>query len=355
MKTIKQKLLVCLVLLSMSINAQGIKTAMLSSYESPYGYYCPNSNFTDAYFDLTSANSQLLKGLNPNDYYVANYRENDMDDFGPMQPAYNYSACDGTVMYVTIYKSSDSQIYAYGRITLKVKKRPVPIYSYVQNNGGGDYFYSKSYFSSIPGMQYQGVSFKAHYAGVPNTIPVYRYFNPQYVDHFYTKTYMANGTAGYNSEGVEFYAYDYQYPGTVAVYRYFNSGLINHFYTTNFNLYGYSGSGYTYERVEFYAFPADFNTNKNASTDLKDELSVKEEKVNDLVAFPNPTTGLITIKSDSKIIDSVTVNNLFGEEVQIKNTSNSNTELDISNLPKGIYLVKVKSGDEEKVMRVIKE
>lgn len=56
--------------------------------------------------------------------------------------------------------------------------------------------------------------------------------------------------------------------------------------------------------------------------------------------FPNPTSGKITISTDSKIqYTEVTVYNVMGEAV-LKTTSLS---LDISNQPKGMYFVRVES------------
>ncbi len=331
--------------------------------------FCPGGS-RGAYFDLTLSNGIIRnvmanKNLDSNEYTLTDYSLDDFSPSGPVEPLNNYRSCGGVIVDVRIVNINDPQIYYYGKLKLIVT-RPKPIYYYRQVAGGsGDYFYTKNYNTigngSIAGMSYIGVAFNANYNNVQGTIPVYRYFNSQYVDHFYTKTYMANGTAGYTSEGIEFYAYNYQAPGTIPVYRYYSPSLQNHFYTTNFSSYGNGGSGYSYEGIEFYAFPANANVSKNDNdSNIKDNpVNVKTEtdsiNISNFTVFPNPTTGIINIKNDSKTIDSVIVNNLFGEEVQTNKTSNSNTELDISNLPKGIYLVKVKSGDEEKVMRVIKE
>ncbi len=239
---------------------------------------------------------------------------------------------------------------------------PIHYYSQIETgpnaNQSGDFFYTRDYNAigdgSIAGFSYNGVAFNAYNNFVQGTIPIYRYFNPTYVNHFYTKTALVNSvnTYGLDYEGVEFYAYDYQYPGTIPVYRYFSPSLSNHFYTTEYAQYSY----YTYERIEFYAFPANANASRMVNKD--NPQTIKKDNVTDssnIIAFPNPTTGFVNIKNNSKTIDSIIVSNMFGENIQTKTINSNNSELDISNLQKGIYFVKVKSEGEEKVMRIVKE
>jgi Secretion system C-terminal sorting domain/Repeat of unknown function (DUF5648) len=374
LKTMKTRLFGFLVvLMSMSMSGQnGTIRFTLESKEILNGdAFCPGGS-RGAYFDLTLSNRIIRNvlannNLNSNDFTLTNYSLDDFSPSGPLEPLNNYRSCGGVIVDVRIENINDPQIYYSGKLKLIVT-RPKPIYYYRQIAGGsGNYFYTQNYNAigngSIAGMSYVGVAFNANYDIVPGTIPIYRYYNPAVVNHFYTKTRLVNpvGTYGLNYEGIEFYAYNYQASGTIPVYRYYSPSLQNHFYTTNFSIYGSGGSGYNYEGIEFYAFPANANVSKNDNNnDIKDNpVNVKTEtdsiNTNNFTVFPNPTTGLITIKNDSKTIDSVTVNNLFGEEIQTNKTGGSNTVLDISNLPKGIYLVKVKSQGEEKVMRVIKE
>ena len=60
--------------------------------------------------------------------------------------------------------------------------------------------------------------------------------------------------------------------------------------------------------------------------------------------FPNPASNIVIIKMDDEIeIENVEIYNLLGKKVYTHKTSNQqNTEINISNLSKGMYLVKVK-------------
>ncbi len=359
------------------MSGQTIVRGTLSSKEIESGdFFCGASR--GAYFNLTLSNRILRNLLVNNNINIVEYAASDYtveDSFGPSGPEEpltssnlnNYRACDGLVVSFKLQNLNDTALVYRAYITLKVIPIPTPkpIHYYRQNNTGvnknqsGDYFYTQNYAAigdgSIAGFGYIGVAFKAYGDFAQGTIPVYRYFNPTYVNHFYTKTALTRSLlsiTGLTYEGVEFYAYDYQYPGTVPVYRYFSPSLSNHFYTTVNSQY----SGYDYEGIEFYAFPANANASRMVN---KDNLEVvKTDNVtnaSNIIAFPNPTTGLINIKNDSKKIMAVSVSNIFGEAIQTKGINIDNSELDLTNLPKGIYFVKVKSEGEEKVMRVVKE
>jgi len=60
--------------------------------------------------------------------------------------------------------------------------------------------------------------------------------------------------------------------------------------------------------------------------------------------FPNPASNIVIIKMDDEIeIENVEIYNLLGKKVYTHKTSNQqNTEINISNLSKGMYVVKVK-------------
>jgi PKD repeat protein len=73
-------------------------------------------------------------------------------------------------------------------------------------------------------------------------------------------------------------------------------------------------------------------------TGLNDELQSKPT----LLAFPNPTTGMVSIvKPDNSKITHIKVLDLVGKTIIDKATSESIITLDLSNLNKGIYMVLV--------------
>jgi hypothetical protein len=70
--------------------------------------------------------------------------------------------------------------------------------------------------------------------------------------------------------------------------------------------------------------------------------------------FPNPTTGRFTIYNNSTI-NSVEIYNLPGARIysDIKSAQQTSCEIDISDQPKGIYLVKVNSGIGNNIRKIV--
>ena len=84
-------------------------------------------------------------------------------------------------------------------------------------------------------------------------------------------------------------------------------------------------------------------------------LSLEKNIVNNnIVLFPNPTSGLLKINYDNNlIIDLIIVYNTLGEIV--KKTTNID-EIDISNISNGIYYLSILSSNNDKIIyKIIKE
>lgn len=88
-------------------------------------------------------------------------------------------------------------------------------------------------------------------------------------------------------------------------------------------------------------------TTKTISTTV---LSIADVDAIDFNVYPNPTNGIINIKSDATI-NRVIVYSLLGNE--ILNTTNVN-EINISHLASGMYILKVFNADKVGVKRIIK-
>jgi len=85
------------------------------------------------------------------------------------------------------------------------------------------------------------------------------------------------------------------------------------------------------------------------------QLGVEENTLNSFTAYPNPTSGILNIKSTEEI-DNVTVFNLLGQSVaKFGKNDITNSSIDLSELSKGLYLVKVTSGNNTETLRVTKK
>lgn len=83
-----------------------------------------------------------------------------------------------------------------------------------------------------------------------------------------------------------------------------------------------------------------------------DQLSVSDINKTQVNIFPNPTSDFINIKSDEKI-KSVKLYNVSGSLVKTEN--NEFSRINVSNLPKGNYLISIETDFGIETKKIIKE
>jgi large repetitive protein len=69
---------------------------------------------------------------------------------------------------------------------------------------------------------------------------------------------------------------------------------------------------------------------------------------------PNPVSNILKISNDSAI-DSIEVSSLLGQKIMSKSVNDLQTEIDLSQLTKGIYFVKINANGSKKTVKVVKE
>jgi hypothetical protein len=79
-------------------------------------------------------------------------------------------------------------------------------------------------------------------------------------------------------------------------------------------------------------------------------LSITENEQLYISLFPNPTSSILTIESND-VINSIQIFNLLGELVQTE----KQTAFSVEQLPKGIYLLEVQTGEGTRNIRFVKE
>jgi len=85
-----------------------------------------------------------------------------------------------------------------------------------------------------------------------------------------------------------------------------------------------------------------------------DTLSAGDLKSSDpLSIYPNPTTGIITIEANHKAC--FTILNLNGQELLKQTITEPKTQIDIGNLPCGIYIVRIMDEKTVHVGKIVKE
>ena len=75
----------------------------------------------------------------------------------------------------------------------------------------------------------------------------------------------------------------------------------------------------------------------------------------DFNIYPNPTSGLVSIKSRLLNNANVSVYDLNGRVLLTKNISGTSSEINVSELSSGIYLLKFKVGNNTFIKRIIKQ
>lgn len=77
--------------------------------------------------------------------------------------------------------------------------------------------------------------------------------------------------------------------------------------------------------------------------------------MDDIMLSPNPTTGIFTLKRNNEEAGTIEVSDLSGRSVTGKILlTGRNMELDLSNEPEGIYLVRIFTSSEVKTIRLVK-
>jgi hypothetical protein len=72
------------------------------------------------------------------------------------------------------------------------------------------------------------------------------------------------------------------------------------------------------------------------------------------VAFPNPVDKNLTIKIDHFLNTSISISNSLGQVVLTKLLTSKTTELDLSNLENGIYIISFNDGKSNSRQKIVK-
>jgi hypothetical protein len=85
-------------------------------------------------------------------------------------------------------------------------------------------------------------------------------------------------------------------------------------------------------------------------------LKVVDYNLLSLKIYPNPTHNIVSVDNASYLLERIKVFNYLGQELTSSNCVNDNNpSVDLSNLPKGIYLVQLEGNDTISTHKVSKE
>jgi len=88
-----------------------------------------------------------------------------------------------------------------------------------------------------------------------------------------------------------------------------------------------------------------------------EETGIKENiTTHEITVYPNPTTGELRIKLTSEQINKIEVFDIYGRHLSpLTSHLSPHTSINISDLPAGIYFVKIYTESEVVVKKVIKQ
>jgi hypothetical protein len=84
-----------------------------------------------------------------------------------------------------------------------------------------------------------------------------------------------------------------------------------------------------------------------------DYLGLDEQVTSGTLVYPNPSNGLLRVETFGQIINDIEVTDMEGRVVFTLESNNSETLIDLSKQVTGVYFVKVKGSQSEKVFKII--
>jgi hypothetical protein len=101
----------------------------------------------------------------------------------------------------------------------------------------------------------------------------------------------------------------------------------------------------------------DFNPpiiTNTAMTEFVDNLGSDDFSLNEISVYPNPTNGLLSIKSNS-VIEQIEVFDMLGRKISSQKYDTFDVELNLYELKDGIYFIKIQSGSYFETRKIIKD
>ena len=117
---------------------------------------------------------------------------------------------------------------------------------------------------------------------------------------------------------------------------------------TNLLNTGYNGGSHTEPHYRCHAYLIQYSTDEFVG--IGDNIQTTSE----FMGYPNPTTGLFTVKSSNNNLENVSVHQLNGILISnIQVTNQKDVRLDFSEYPNGIYFIKVQSATSSAVIKTV--
>ncbi len=81
-------------------------------------------------------------------------------------------------------------------------------------------------------------------------------------------------------------------------------------------------------------------------------VGVEQVQALQLSVYPNPSNNLIRVQCE-KTINTIRITDILGNELINRHVNSSNTQVDVSSLPKGVYLLQLSAGNQTATRKVV--
>jgi hypothetical protein len=113
----------------------------------------------------------------------------------------------------------------------------------------------------------------------------------------------------------------------------------------------------TIKNGDYWLYAADSKKNVSEPAAFSKRTPVGEitiERVNDIKIYPNPASVCINIETGSSGLYNIDMKNVNGQLVMSEKEKGQNIKIDISSLPKGFYIITIKSRQFVTTEKIIK-
>ena len=111
---------------------------------------------------------------------------------------------------------------------------------------------------------------------------------------------------------------------------------------------------FTFSEVGTNPYACEVHPNMVGTITVEAPLSIEDKFAENVRFYPNPVENILTITSLYPL-DVYMIYDISGRNVVQGNGTGNFTQLEVSNLTTGMYFVKVKSGDLETMLQIIKQ
>lgn len=133
-----------------------------------------------------------------------------------------------------------------------------------------------------------------------------------------------------------------------------NDNIENYEYETAEINYTPTANGVFYLGFQAYSDADQFTLSVDNVKVYVKTMSVADLDNNKIAHYPNPVKDVLNIV-DTKEISSIGVYDLSGKQVFTQNVNNKQAQINVSNLPTGVYIVKANVNGEVKTFKIVKK